>query len=134
MAGEVTGKPYVREIPRVLWFLRHPRYVRYMARELSCIFIGAYAVVLVVGLFRLAQGQAAWEGFLAALGSPAGLAFHLVALGFAAYHSVTWFNLTPKALPLRLGERPVPGILIAGAHYAFWVICSATLLALAGAF
>ena len=56
MAEPLSRKPYLREVPRTLWFLRHPRYVRYMAREFSCLFIGAYTLMLVVGLKRLAEG------------------------------------------------------------------------------
>ena len=52
-------------------------------------------------------------------------------LAFAAYHSVTWFNLTPKALPVQLGEEFVPGWVIAGAHFAGWAALSFIILVLA---
>jgi fumarate reductase subunit C len=44
---------------------------------------------------------------------------------------VTWFNLTPKALPLQVGEEFVPDWIIAGAHYAGWAVVSVVILALA---
>jgi fumarate reductase subunit C len=132
MAEEMMRKPYVREVPRMAWVLRHPRYMRYMARELSCLFIGAYTLLLVVGLKRLSEGPAAYEAFLQALASPLGVVFHIVALAFAAYHSITWFKLTPKAMPLLIGERFVPDAVIAGAHYAAWIVVSLAVLALAG--
>ena len=134
MAEEVTRKPYVREMPRVRWFFRHPRYVRYMTRELSCVFIGAYTLLLVVGLKRLSEGQAAYDAFLQGLGTPAAIAFHVIALAFALYHSVTWFNLTPKALPVQVGDDFLPASVIAGAHYAAWALVSAGILFFAGAF
>ena len=59
--------------------------------------------------------------------------FHLLALAFAIYHSVTWFNLTPKALPLQVGEGFVPDWVIAGAHYAAWIVVSSCVLILGGA-
>jgi fumarate reductase subunit C len=133
MAEEVSRKPYVREVT-VRWIFRHPRYLRYMARELSCLFIGAWTLLLVWGLKELAQGPAAWAAFLDCLKSPASIVFHVVALGFAAYHSYTWFNLTPKALPLRFGEEFVPGAVIAGAHFAAWGALSFAILYYAGAF
>ena len=126
--------PYVREVPRVTWFLRGPRYVRYMLREITCLFVGGYMALVVIGLARLAEGQAAWEGFLQALRQPASVAFLAAALAFSAYHSVTWFNLTPKALPVQVGESFVPGFVIAGLHYAAWAIFSLVVLVLAGAF
>ena len=134
MAEQVTRKPYVREVPRLAWFLRHPRYVRYMAREFSCLFIGAYTLMLVVGLKRLAEGPEAYAAFLEALATPGAIVFHLFALAFSTYHSITWFRLTPKALPVQLGERFVPDRVIAGAHFAGWALVSLLVLWLAGAF
>lgn len=133
MAEQVTRKPHVREVPRLRWFLDHPRYVRYMLRELSCIFIGGYTLMWVVGLKRLAEGPEAYAGFLAALGSPGAIAFQVLALGFAAYHSITWFRLTPKALPVQVGETFLPDRVIAGAHFAGWALVSLIVLWLAGA-
>ena len=130
----MSRAPYVREIQKFRWFFRQSRYVRYMTRELSCLFIGAYTLLLVVGIGRLAAGQAAYEAFLEALKSPLSIAFHVLALGFAVYHSVTWFNLTPKALPVQIGEEFMPDWVIAGAHYAVWVVLSLGILFLAGVF
>ena len=122
MDAQVGRRPFVRPLPRVWWFLRRPRYIRYMAREFSCFFIAAYSVLMVVGLAKLAAGPAAWQGFLEALRSPASIAFHVVALAFSLYHSITWFNLTPKAIPLRF---------ISAAHYAGWALLSLLILAAA---
>jgi fumarate reductase subunit C len=129
----MSRQPYNREVPRVRWFLNHPRYLRYMARELTCLFIGAYTLVLIVGVARLSEGQSEYETFLSALQTPASVAFHVVALLFATYHSITWFNLTPKALPVQVGTRLLPGWAIAGAHYAIWAFLSAGVLLFAGA-
>jgi fumarate reductase subunit C len=134
MGEDMSRKPYVREIPKFQWFFRHPRYLRYMAREVTCLFIGAYTLLLVAGLNSLSQGAAAYQGFLDWLRSPASIAFHVLALGFAIYHSVTWFNLTPKALPVQIGEDFLPDGVISGAHYVGWALLSLGILALAGAF
>ena len=64
----MSRRPYVRAVRRT-WWLRQPRYVVYMIRELTSLFIGFYSAWLVIGLVRLAQGQTAWEGFLAATSS-----------------------------------------------------------------
>ncbi|HEU5176437.1 MAG TPA: hypothetical protein VFU24_03205 [Burkholderiales bacterium] len=124
--------PYVRPITSE-WIFRHPRYVRYMVREFSCLFIGGWTLLMVWGLKQLAEGPAAWAAFLELLRGPASIAFHLLALAFALYHSVTWFNLTPKALPLQVGEGFVPDWVIAGAHYVAWIVVSAFVLILGGA-
>ena len=134
MAEKMSRKPYHREEPTVRWIFAHPRYLRYMAREASCLFIGAYTLLLVVGIYRLSEGRVAYEAFLEALKSPLSIAFHMLALGFAIYHSITWFNLTPKALPVQIGEEFAPDWVITGAHYVIWVLLSLGILLLAGAF
>ena len=126
----MSRNPYVRPITSE-WIFRHPRYVRYMVREFSCLFIGGWTALMVWGLKQLSEGPAAWAAFLELLRSPAGIVFQLLTLAFAAYHSVTWFNLTPKALPVQLGEEFVPGWVIAGAHFAGWAVLSFIILALA---
>lgn len=134
MGEKMSRRPYVREIPKHTWFFRHPRYMRYMAREITCIFIGAYTLMLLVGLARLSQGQVAYEAFLQALASPGSIAFHIATLLLAVYHTVTWFNVTPKALPLQIGEDFVPNGVIAGAHYAGWAVLSVVILLVSGVF
>ena len=129
----MIGAAYKRRVPRYSWWLKQPRYVRYMAREASSAFIGAYTCVVAVALVRLCQGAAAWESFLQALQSPISIGFHLVTLAFALYHTTTWFNVTPKAMPIQIGESRLPGGAIIGAHYATWILVSALILYLAGA-
>ena len=133
MAEEMSRKPYVREMTSE-WIFRHPRYLRYMTREFSCLFIGAWTLMMVWGLKQLAEGPAAWAAFLDALQSPLSIGFHVIALGIAAYHSVTWFNLTPKALPLQIGEEFVPDAAIAGTYFGAWAALSLAILYFAGAF
>jgi fumarate reductase subunit C len=129
----MSRNPYVRPITSE-WIFRHPRYVRYMLREFSCLFIGGWTLLMVWGLKQLATGPAAWAAFLELLKSPGSMVFHVLTLAFATYHSVTWFNLTPKALPVQLGEEFAPDWVIAGAHFAAWAVVSAGLLYFAGAF
>jgi fumarate reductase subunit C len=127
----MSRRPYMRKVERS-WWLRQPRYVLYMIRELTSLFVGLYCALLVVGLVRLSQGPAAWEGFVAAFSSPLGIAFQLACLAFAIYHSATWFALTPKAMPLMMKDEPVPGIVIVGAHYVAWAVVSIIVLIAAG--
>ena len=128
----MSRNPYIRTISSTSWWLAQPRYIRYMAREVSCVLIGAYTGVVVVGLLRLSEGAEAWAGFLEAIQTPVSIVFHLLALAFALYHTTTWFNVTPKAMPLQFGDTQVPGCVIIGAHYAGWIVVSALLLFLAG--
>ncbi|CDH44279.1 MAG: fumarate reductase subunit C [Candidatus Competibacteraceae bacterium] len=126
----MSNKPYVREVSTTTWFLQQPRYMRYMGREVTCIFIGAYTFLLIVALARLGQGKEAFDAFVQALGSPLGVLFNLAALVAAVYHSTSWFNVTPQAMPIQRGEEFVPGNLIVGAHYAVWAVVSLIILIL----
>ena len=127
----MSRRPYLRKVERS-WWLHHPRYVAYMIRELTSLFVGLYCALLAVGLVRLAQGQAAWDAFVAAFSSPPGVVFQLLCLAFATYHSVTWFALTPKAMPLMVKGEPVPGSVIVGVHYVAWAAVSIAVLIGAG--
>ncbi len=130
----MSRNPLIREVPPSSWYFRHPRYLRYMSREITCIFIGAYCVLLVFALQALAGGKESYEAFLQALQSPLSIAFHVLALIAALYHATTWFNATQKAMPVQIGENFLPGSWISGAHYVVWAVLSAIVIVLAGAF
>jgi fumarate reductase subunit C len=50
---------------------------------------------------------------------------NIVTLGFVVYHAVTWFQLTPAAVAVRLRGRRIPGAAIAASAYAAWTAASA---------
>ena len=127
----MSRRPYLRQMPRG-WWLRQPRYTAYMVRELTSLFIALYSVFLVLGLVRLAQGSAAFDHFLAAARTPWGIAFQATCLIFAVYHSITWFEVTPKAMPMMLSGEPISGRAIIAAHYVAWLFVSIGVLILAG--
>ena len=122
----MSRRPYVREPSKTGWWLKQPRYIRYMMREISAAFIGFYVLVLIAGLFRLSQGEAAYRAFLATAEGPVGVTFAVVAMIFAIYHTYTWFQVTPKAMPLTFGSYRIPGTFIVAAHWlGFVAICAA---------
>jgi fumarate reductase subunit C len=127
----MSRRPYVRALERH-WWLRRRRYVLYMLRELTSLFIAAYCVLLVVGVARLAQGEPAWDGFVAALCGPVAVVLQLLALAFAVIHSVTWFALTPRAMPRAIGGDAASARWIVAAHYVLWAAVSAALVFAAG--
>jgi fumarate reductase subunit C len=129
-----SRKPYVRPVSKTGWWLKHPRYIRYMSREVTCIFIGAFALLMVCALERLSKGQAAFESFMSAITGPWSAMGLLVILAFAVHNSTSWFNVTPKALPVQMGEEFLAGKYIIGAHYAVWILTTLVVLALSGVF
>lgn len=129
----MSRKPYVRAVSKTGWYLKHPRYLRYMSREVTCVFIGAFALFMLYALVRLSEGQAAYEAFLASVSGPGGVLGLLLILVFAVHNATSWFNVTPKALPVQIGEQFLAGKYIIGAHYAVWVLASLALLFFSGA-
>nr|VFK35159.1 MAG: fumarate reductase subunit C [Candidatus Kentron sp. MB]VFK77162.1 MAG: fumarate reductase subunit C [Candidatus Kentron sp. MB] len=127
-------KPYIREVPKTSWYLRQGRYIRYMAREVTCVFIGIHAFIMLWGLYSLSQGEKAYNAFLVSLQSPPSVIFLLLAFLFAIYHSISWFNVTDQAMPVQVGDDFLPGGIIVGAHYAGWVVVTVVVLFLVGVF
>ena len=119
---------YYPKMPATWWLRGNPRYFRFMMRELSSVFIAIFLVVLLVQIGRIGQGPGAYAALLAKLRSPGWIAFHVVALAFAVYHSVTWFNLTGVVQVVRLGERQVPPRLVAAANFVAWGVISLAIL------
>jgi fumarate reductase subunit C len=110
---------------RATWWMQRWPYFIFMLRELSSVFIAAYLLLLLVMIHRVSQGPEAYISFLRSLRSPAAIFFHIVALAFALLHTITWFNLTPQAVAVRVGEERVRPILIIAPNYVAWVIASA---------
>ncbi len=95
--GAGKRRPYVR--PMAGWWRKNPYFVEYMVHEGTALFVAAYALILLTGLIRLGQGEAAWNLWLQHLKHPLYLGFHLMALIAMLYHSWTWFNIMPRTLP-----------------------------------
>jgi fumarate reductase subunit C len=128
----LARRPYVR--PMQGWWRRDPFFVRYMLREATAVAVAVYSIVLAVGVVRLAQGEAAWNGWLAALRTPGSLLLHLVLLGAMLIHAKSWFEIMPKTMPLLfVGGRRVAARTITRIGWAAAAIVSALLLALAWA-
>jgi fumarate reductase subunit C len=123
-----TRRPFVR--PMAGWWRRDPYFIRYMAREVTSIFVAAYAFVLLVGLVRLSEGEAAFAGWLAALKSPGSLAFHALLFAVFAYHTYSWFEIMPKTMPpVVVGGKRLSNGTITALGIAAAVACSVILLA-----
>ena len=118
---------YYPKLPTT-WWLRRPAYVSFMLRELSSVFIAIFLVVFLVQIHRLGQGPEAYAALLGMLRSPGWIAFHVLALAFALYHSITWFNLTAVVQVVRLGERQLPPRLVAAGAFAAWGVVSLVIL------
>lgn len=125
-------RPYVRSMDG--WWKRNAYYIYYMAREVTAVFVAAYALVLLVGVVRLSQGEAAFNGWLQALKTPMSLVFHLMLLATFVYHTWSWFNIMPITMPMMFvgGKRVQPGTITGIGLAAAVVACLAVFLIVRG--
>jgi len=113
----------IRPVPAT-WWLKKKSYFFFMLRELTCVFVGGYALFLLVLAVTLEDATA----FATVLHSPFLITFQIIALPMALYHSITWFNLTPKVMVVWRGEEKVDPRIIAGANYVACVVASIIIL------
>ncbi len=113
-------KWYCRRIP-IVWWKGNPAYIKFIVRELTSVCVAYAAIVLLVQVGLLARGVEAYNGFLSWLRSPIVIVIHIFVLLAVLFHTVTWLNLAPKALVVRLRGRRVPDSAILTAHYLGWL-------------
>lgn len=106
------------------WWLESRAYFTFIVRELTCLFVGAYAVLTLMQVRALGAGPEAYATFVDLLSTPGCIVFSAVAFLFILYHAVTWLQLVPTTLVVRLGEQRVPDRVIAGTFFAGWVVAS----------
>ena len=126
--SETKSKEYIRPMPANWWMMKKT-YLLFIIRELTCVFVGGYAVLLLVlAGCASAKDPEAFHAFFNWLKSPLAVVLHLVTLAMVMYHSITWFNLTPKVMVIWRGEEKVSPLLIAGANYVAWIIVTIVIL------
>jgi fumarate reductase subunit C len=97
------------------WWLKNTRYVLFMLREFSSVFMGLFAVLYIVQLSLLATGPDLYNRYLALLETPGWIALHVAILVFALIHTITWLSFLPMVQPVRIRgkESPYPAVLLA---------------------
>jgi len=112
---------------RLLWWLSRRSYLLFVLRELSSVFVAWTVVYLLLLVRAVSQGEAEYERFLHRAASPWLVVLNVVALAFVLFHAITFVNLTPQAMVLRVRGRRVPGRLLAVSLYLALFVVSAFL-------
>jgi fumarate reductase subunit C len=112
----------------VYWWLGQWRYLKFILREISSVFVAAFVIITLVQINALRQGPEAFARFQAWLHTPSALALNIVGFFFVLFHTITWFNLAPHAMAVRLRGKRVPDVMIAAPNYAAWIVVSALLM------
>jgi fumarate reductase subunit C len=118
---------YRKQMP-VLWWTRRWAHIRFICRELTSLAVGYTAVLLVLLCRSVLQGEEAFGRFAESLQATPIVVWHAVVLCALAYHSITWFNLAPKAMIIKVGRTRIPDAMVLGGNYAGWIAISLLVL------
>jgi fumarate reductase subunit C len=112
--------------PRVstYWWLWRPAYLKFILRELSSVAVAYFVVLLLLLLRALSLGPESYATFQQWLRSPYMIALNGISLLFVLYHTITWFNLAPRAMVVRVRGKRAPDLLIAASNYIAWLVVS----------
>ena len=118
--------------PRVstYWWLGKWAYVKFILRELSSVAVAWTVAIVLLQIRALTGGSEAYLRLEHRLSSPWMIALNLVAFAFLLLHSITWFNLAPKAMVVRIGGKRLPAAFISGPQYLAWIAISAIVFAI----
>jgi fumarate reductase subunit C len=107
------------------WWLGRWPYLKFILREISSVFVAWFVIETLLQINALIDGPEAWVEMQDFFMNPIVMAVNVISLFFVCFHAITWFNLAPKAMAVRIGGKRVPGILIAGPQYVAWAVVSA---------
>ena len=107
------------------WWLREWHYLKFILRELSSLSVAWFIGLTLFELRALLHGPETYARFTAHMQSPVMIALNAIAFCFVMFHAITWFNLAPRAMPVRMKGKRVPEFLVAAPSYVLWVMVSA---------
>jgi fumarate reductase subunit C len=107
------------------WWLGEWHYLKFILRELSSLSVAWFVGLTLFQLRAFMNGPETYARFTARLQSPVMIALNAIAFCFMMFHAITWFNLAPCAMPVRVGGKRVPEFLVAAPNYLLWILVSA---------
>ena len=128
MSDQSTDKRFHSRLyhPRIStwWWLKRWSSLVFMLRELSSLFVAWFVVFLLMLIAAVGRGEVAYQEFMSWAAHPGRVLVNLVGLLFVVFHSVTWFNLAPQAMVVRIRGKRVPGNVVAASNYGAWLMTS----------
>src|SRR6266481_5148217 len=105
MKSAASTPPYTLNHPRwyrkrvsTYWWLQRWEYLRFVLREISSVFVAPFVVAL-----------------------------NVLSFFFVVFHSITWFDLSARAMSIRVGGKKIPGFMISGPNFVAWFVISAVI-------
>jgi fumarate reductase subunit C len=102
------------------WWTRRRHYVLYMLREFTSVPMALWLIWLLWEIQRAGNGP---KGYYPPT-STLFVAFSVVVLLFALYHSYTFLKLAGVIIRIKVFDRPVPPRVIVFAMFAQWALAS----------
>lgn len=121
-------KPYRPRMSPYWYFERWP-YLKFMIRELSCVFVAYFAVMMLLQIHAISNGPMAYARFAACMRGPLTLILNAVALVLIMFHAVTWFALVPRVFIRHLMGPGIPDVVAMLPNYGAWFVASAIVAA-----
>ena len=121
---EYLPKSYSTRVSTYWWLARWP-YFKFILREGSSVFVAWIVIVTLLDIRALRRGPADYAEFQVWLRSPLLLVVNAISFFFVVFHAITWFNLAPKAMAVRVRGKRLPDLAIAAPNYVAWVVISA---------
>jgi fumarate reductase subunit C len=109
----------------VYWWLGQRQYLKFILRELSSVAVATFVVEMLFLFSALMQGPEAYARLMSAMQSPLLILLNLVSFFFVVFHTITWFNLAPHAMVVRVAGRRVPDMALMAPNYVGWITVSA---------
>lgn len=119
----MDSKTYRKKLP-IFWWIQKWSYLVFIARELTSLAVAYFVIVILFLMRAISKGEEAYFEYIELLKLPGMVLFSVFVLGGLLFHSITWFNLAPKAMVIKIGKNRVPGIVIALSNYIGWVAIS----------
>ena len=126
--GEPGGALYTEYHPRwyrkpvsTYWWLGQWSSLKFILREITSVFVAFFVVMTLLQIHALGQGPQAYANFQDWLRSPLLLVLHGISFFFVLLHTITWFNLAPRAMAVRIRGKRIPDLLVAAPNYVAWL-------------
>ena len=107
------------------WWLRQRHYFLYIVREFTSLPLALWLLWLLFEVHRAGVGAKAFY----ASSSAAFIAFSVICLGFALYHSYTFLSLAGVIINVKLMGKPVPSRIIVLSQFGLWFVASVVIAA-----
>jgi len=107
------------------WWTRQWSYFKFILRELTSLSVAYFVVIVLLQLAALKHGASEYAHFQNWLKSPVAILLNSIALILILFHAITWFNLTPRAMPVRFRGKRLPDWMVAAPNYVAWAVISA---------